>query len=101
MSTSNNISRIETCIQRYRSKRRLDGKRANILTKYFMLGGIETTTKAFNGRLDKDILETSTTDEIRDIQASDFVRVNEANSKYYDGSEKWIVDFEGVAKGFL
>ena len=57
----------------------------------------------FNGGLDKDTLEKSTAAEIAAIQATDFVRNGTKNSKFYDPSdaENWVVDFEGVAKGFL
>ena len=96
-------SRIQTCIQRYRARRNLDSTRANILTKYFMLGGIESTKKAFTGGLDKETLESATAEEIAAIQATDMVGTGSKNAKYYDpnDSENWVVDFEGVAKGFL
>lgn len=51
--------------------------------------------------LDKETLENSTAREIAAIQASDFIRLG--SKKYYDPTEadKWVVDWEGVAKGFL
>lgn len=67
-----------------------------------MLGGIESTTKAFTGgALDQETLDNATAAEIAALQATDFVRPSGGNAKYYDGSDKWVVDFEGVAKGFL
>jgi hypothetical protein len=69
-----------------------------------MLGGVESsTTKAFTGGLDKETLETATAEEIAAIQATDHIRTGGKNAKYYDPAEpgKWVVDFEGVAKGFL
>ncbi len=94
---------MQTCIQRYRARRKLDSIRNNVLTKYFALGGVETSGKMFTGGLDKETLENSTAAEIAAIQASDFIRTGgmDAESKYYDGSDKWVVDFEGIAKGFL
>ncbi|KAK6600220.1 argonaute siRNA chaperone complex subunit Arb1 [Botrytis cinerea] len=82
-------------------KRKFDSTRANILTKYFALGGIESGAKTFNGGLDQETLDNSTAAEIAAIQATDFVRAS--NAKYYDPSdtENWVVDWEGVAKGFL
>ncbi|KAB8298105.1 hypothetical protein EYC80_001867 [Monilinia laxa] len=93
--------RIQICIQRYRARRKLDSVRSNILTKYFALGGIEAGIKTFNGGLDKETLENSTAAEIAAIQATDFVR--SSNAKYYDPSdtENWVVDWEGIVKGFL
>ncbi|RAL64003.1 hypothetical protein DID88_003191 [Monilinia fructigena] len=93
--------RIQTCIQRYRTRRKLDSVRSNILTKYFALGGVEAGIKTFNGGLDKETLENSTAAEIAAIQATDFVR--SSNAKYYDpsDSENWVVDWEGIVQGFL
>jgi len=65
-----------------------------------MLGGVEAaTSKAFTGGLDKATIEESTADEIIAMQATDFIGTD--NAKFYDGSDNWVVDFEGVAKGFL
>jgi hypothetical protein len=103
-STNTLNRRIQTCIQRYRARRKLDSTRANILNKYLILGGVEATTKAFTGgALDKATLESATAEEIAAVQATDFIRAGSKNAKYYDPAEadKWVVDFEGVAKGFL
>ncbi|QSZ34217.1 hypothetical protein DSL72_005807 [Monilinia vaccinii-corymbosi] len=83
------------------ARRKLDSVRSNILTKYFALGGIEASAKAFNGGLDKETLDNSTAAEIAAIRATDFVR--SSNSKYYDPSdtENWVVDWEGIVRGFL
>lgn len=96
--------RIETCIQRYRARRKLDSVRSNIFSKYLIIGGIEATGKSFTGgALDKETLESATAEEIAAVQATDFVRSGVKNAKYYDPNEaeKWVVDFEGIAKGFL
>jgi hypothetical protein len=69
-----------------------------------MLGGVESSSsKQFTGGLDKETLENSTAAEIAAIQATDFIRSGTKNPKYYDPTEPdhWVVDFEGVAKGFL
>lgn len=69
-----------------------------------MLGGVEAaTSKTFTGGLDKDTIHNSTAAEIAAIQATDFIRAGREHSKYYDPSkpEGWVVDFEGVVKGFL
>lgn len=92
---------MQTCIQRYRGRRNLDSTRSNILTKFFMLGGVEATAKAFTGGLDKETVENSTAAEIAALRASDFIRTDAPGDKYYDGSDKWVIDFEGVVKGFL
>jgi hypothetical protein len=97
-------SRIQTCIQHYKARRKLDEARALIITKYFMLGGVEAaTSKSFTGGLDKDTIDNSTAQEIAAIQATDFIRTGAPNAKYFDPlkPEGWVVDFEGVVKGFL
>jgi hypothetical protein len=66
-----------------------------------MLGGVDCTVKAFTGGLDKETVENSTAAEIAAIQATDYLQTGTKNAKYYDGSDGWVVDFEGVAKGFL
>jgi hypothetical protein len=66
-----------------------------------MLGGVDSTPKSFTGGLDQETLEKSTASEIVAIQATDYVKTGSQNAKYYDGSNNWVVDFEGVAKGFL
>jgi len=48
-----------------------------------------------------ETLENSTAAEIAAIQATDYVQTGTKNAKFYDGSDNWVVDFEGVAKGFL
>lgn len=96
------VERIQQCIQRYRARRRLNSERANIFSKYLVLGGIDAGVKAFNGGLDKETLENSTAAEIADIQATDHIRSNGPIKFYNAGNPvNWVVDFEGVAKGFL
>jgi len=95
--------RIEHCIQRYRSRRKLDATRSNIFSKYLALGGVDSSAKTFTGGLDKDTLQNATAQEIAAIQATDHIRGGLNNAKFFDPSnaENWVVDFEGVVKGFL
>ncbi len=102
--SANCVRRIENCLQRYRARRKLDEYKANVLTKYFMLGGVDSTKKAFTGgELDSETLENCTAKEIEALKAQDYIRPSWGvkNPKFYDGSSDWVVDFEGVAKGFL
>jgi len=74
--------RVQTCIQKYRQRRNLDSVRANILTKYFTLGGIESSnTKQFTGGLDQKTLEEATAEEIAAIRATDYIRTGHKNLK--------------------
>ncbi|KFY38808.1 hypothetical protein V495_06354 [Pseudogymnoascus sp. VKM F-4514 (FW-929)] len=96
--------RIETCIQRYHARRKLDEHRANIFNKYLSLGGIDTTMKAFTGGVDNETLEDFDGPTIADINATDVMFSGDGSgSKFYDPSEpqNWVVDFEGIAKAFL
>lgn len=104
VGSANNQRRMQTCIQRYRARRKLDEFKANIFSKYLILGGVEATGKAFTGgALDKETLAAATAEEIAAVQATDYIRSGVKNAKYYDPdeAEKWVVDFEGIAKGFL
>ncbi|KAI5921299.1 Argonaute siRNA chaperone complex subunit Arb1-domain-containing protein [Camillea tinctor] len=94
--------RIEECIQRYRSRRRLDSERSNMFSKYLFLGGIDSSPRQFTGMAeDIDSLADADTAEVRRMTAVDFV--GGAGSRFYDPSnaEDWEVDFEAVVKGFL
>jgi Argonaute siRNA chaperone (ARC) complex subunit Arb1 len=91
---------MELCIQRYRARRKFDSVRSNIFTKYLVLGGVDSGVKAFNGGLDEGTLEASTAAEIAEIGASDYIR--SGSIKFYNTEDpNWVIDFEGVAKGFL
>jgi hypothetical protein len=67
--------RIEECIHRYRSCRRIDSERANFLNKWLFLGGISGNPHQ---------LPSGVGDQF-----------------YCPGSTHWSVDFAGVVAGFL
>lgn len=96
------IERIEQCVQRYRAARKLDSVRANVFNKYITLGGIDTSMKAFTGGLDQDTIENFSAAEVARFQAQDYVR-GSTSLKFYnpDNARHWVIDFEGIAKGFL
>ena len=66
------------------------------------LGGVDTSIKAFTGGLDNEMLDDYSAKEIATIQATDVISGGR-NRKFYDPSDttNWVVDFEGVVKGFL
>lgn len=88
--------RIETAIQRYAQKRRFHQNPLLIFNKWMSYGGIDCSQKMFTGGIDQAMLEDKTKDEITAITAANFV-----GDDKYEPDAKWIVDFEGVAKGFL
>ncbi|EGE04706.1 hypothetical protein TEQG_03880 [Trichophyton equinum CBS 127.97] len=83
--------RLETAIQRYQAKRRLDPERRHIFTKYMAFGGVDVGPKMFEGN------------DQRDLQSMDAeaIATATASSNIPQDREKWNVDFETVAKGFL
>lgn len=94
--------RIEECIQRYRQKRKVATRNGHIFEKYLFFGGIQSTQRMFGG-MDADAIREATTDEIRQMTATDFVQSGASSAKFYhpQHAEGWVVDFEGVVKGFL
>lgn len=99
--------RIEECIQRYTSRRRLPQDRAGLFSKWLFLGGIDTTQRQFTGTAQhvKDMKNDDyTKDEIRNITANEYLsRDGEAKGLFYspDAPQHWDVDFAGVVAGFL
>ncbi|KAG6324452.1 hypothetical protein E4U44_000966 [Claviceps purpurea] len=94
--------RIQACIQRFRSRRRLQGDQPVYFNEYLFLGGIDTKQNSFAGLDNKD-LKDLTPAEQRDATARDTVHIcSGANEQFYNGdTENWSVDFAGVAAGFF
>lgn len=65
--------------------------------KYMAYGGIDSGSKMFTGGLDPATLDDRTTAEIRDMTATHFVSPGQGD----EDDSKFVVDFEGCAKGFL
>ncbi|KAL6852164.1 Argonaute siRNA chaperone complex subunit Arb1 domain-containing protein [Trichoderma novae-zelandiae] len=94
--------RIEACIQRFRSRRRIQHRRATYFNDYLFLGGVDTNPGAYTG-LDQKDLKQLTPAQRREATARDVVYEGSgAGDRFYDGDEaKWTVDFAGVAAGFF
>ncbi|KAG5929271.1 hypothetical protein E4U53_002479 [Claviceps sorghi] len=94
--------RIQSCIQRFRSRRRLQGQQPLYFNEYLFLGGVDTSQNAFAG-LDAKDLSHLTPAERRDATARDMVHAGSAaDEQFYNGdAEHWSVDFAGVAAGFF
>lgn len=93
---------MQSCIQRFRSRRRLQPEHTTFFNEYLFLGGIDTSKNAFGG-LDPKHLKELTPAERRDFAATDAVHaVNSADERFYSGDDDhWVVDFTGVAAGFF
>ncbi|KAF4339840.1 Argonaute-binding 1 [Fusarium beomiforme] len=94
--------RMQSCIQRFRSRRRLQGDRILYFSEYLFLGGVDTSPNVFGG-LSQQELKELTPAERREATATDIIWANsQAGEKFYDGDdEKWTVDFAAVVAGFF
>jgi len=82
-------------IQRFKSRRKFHSQHAQFFNAWLKFGGIEAGQKQFTGRLGVEDTEGMTAAEIA-----------MANATHFAGDDKmdetqWIVDFEGLAKGYL
>ncbi|KAF3483132.1 argonaute-binding protein [Arthroderma uncinatum] len=85
------IQRLETAIQRYQAKRRMDSERRHIFTKYMAFGGVDVGPKMFEGNDQRDL---------EAMDAEDILTAT-ATSNIPQDRENWTIDFETVAKGYL
>ncbi|KAM5345195.1 hypothetical protein ACJ41O_011057 [Fusarium nematophilum] len=94
--------RMQSCIQRFRSRRRLQGERTFFFSEYLFLGGVDCNPGAFGG-LGRQDLKDLTPAERREATATDVIYgTSSAGDKFYNGDgEAWAVDFAGVAAGFF
>lgn len=98
---ANTDRRIETCLQRFRSRRRIQDKIAKYFNEYLFLGGIDCSQRAFQGGSGYDFEDTTNAEE-RELTAVDTL-VSTGNPIYYNASDPthWEVDFTGVVAGYL
>jgi hypothetical protein len=86
--------RIETAVQRYRARRKFHQQTAQVFNKFMNYGGIESGPKMFGGSDNTDLVDKDAA-EIAAMTAIHFVSQDVLNT------DRWEVDFIGVAKGFL
>lgn len=94
--------RMQSCIQRFRSRRRLQADRTLLFSEYLFLGGVDTNPAAFGG-LHRQDLRDLTPAQRREATATDIIYgTTSAGDRFYNGDEDaWCVDFAGVAAGFF
>ncbi|KAI9779392.1 MAG: hypothetical protein M1816_003595 [Peltula sp. TS41687] len=95
----NFTERIESCLHRYRARRRFDALRKDIFDKYLSLGGIDTSPKQFTGGVDQLKIEEMNANEIATVTGTDAVG-RDKDDAGKEGSA-WVVDFEAIAKCFF
>ncbi|RDA94006.1 hypothetical protein CP533_5027 [Ophiocordyceps camponoti-saundersi (nom. inval.)] len=95
-------TRIQSCIQRFRVRRRLTIDKTRFFNEYLFLGGIDTNGNQFGGQ-DRSDLKDLTPAQRRDATATDTVHTDSATSDrfYYAGDENWTVDFTAIVAGFF
>ncbi|KAL7800252.1 Argonaute siRNA chaperone complex subunit Arb1 domain-containing protein [Trichoderma ceciliae] len=95
-------NRMQSCIQRFRSRRRIQYHRILYFDEYLFLGGVDTSQGAYTGRDPKELKQLTPTQR-REATARDVIHEGSGGGgRFYDGDEtKWTVDFTGVAAGFL
>lgn len=94
--------RIQSCIQRFRSRRRLNSELSLYFNEYLFLGGVDASPAAFTGQ-DSHELKDMTPAERREATATDTIHGGSTGSaRFYNGDrDHWSVDFKGVAAGFF
>ncbi|KAF4506087.1 hypothetical protein G6O67_006207 [Ophiocordyceps sinensis] len=94
--------RIQSCIQRFRARRRLNQEQTRYFNEYLFLGGIDTTGKAFGGLDDKDVRALTPAERLEATAADAVHSGSAADDRYYQGDgQHWSVDFTGVLAGFF
>ncbi|KAM0476497.1 hypothetical protein ACHAPX_006411 [Trichoderma viride] len=94
--------RMQSCIQRYRSRRRLPQNKILFFDEYLFLGGVDTSPGAYNG-LDPKELKLLTPAQRKEATSRHVIHEgSSAGDRFYDGdATKWVVDFSSVVAGFF
>lgn len=89
------VERIEIAIQRFKQKRRMHEMYAKVFNKWMRFGGVECGPRMFGGKPSQQ--------EMKEMDAEDIVKALATHHVPWDREEEdeWVVDFEGLAKGFL
>lgn len=93
---------MQSCIQRFRSRRRLQHPREFWFNEYLFLGGVDTSEAAYNGCDPKELKKLTPTQRQEATSTGVIYEGSEGGERFYNGDKtKWTVDFMGVAAGFL
>jgi hypothetical protein len=88
------VERIELAIQRFKQKRRMHAMYAHVFDKLMRYGGVEYGPRMYQG-LSKH--------EMAEMDAEEITRALATHTVAWDRSDekRWVVDFDGLARGFL
>lgn len=93
---------MQTCIYRFRTRRRLLAELDLYFNEYLFLGGIDTSSGPFCGQDAMDPSFISSTERCGDALKNIVESPGATGGRFYDGnSDHWTVDFTGVASGFF
>lgn len=100
--TNARISRIEECLNRFRSRRRLQGELIRYFNEYLFLGGIDASQRSFQGVDPKEYAAASAEEKQQLANAYGVLGTGE-NPKFYSPTtgEHWSIDFSAVVAGYL
>ena len=85
-------------MQRFVAKRKMSSEHSDIFYSYLMFGGVDAGPNMFQGLSQHDM---------KDMDAEDIaiamtrIRISSDKDDIGKDTAKWVVDFEGVARGFL
>lgn len=94
--------RIHSCIRRFRSRRRLQGRLPHYFNEYLFLGGIDAS-KSYT-KFENDDYGGLTSQDCNESAATGLEHKNfsTAYGRFYNTDDKnWTVDFAGIAAGFF
>lgn len=88
------VERIELAIQRFMAKKRMHEMYSKVFNKWMIFGGIKCEPRQFGGLSQA---------EIKNMTAEEIARAKAIHQVPWDReeSDKWVVDFVGVAQAFL
>jgi hypothetical protein len=92
--------RLETAVLRYTMNRKLHQETMSFFHAFLNYGGFHQRPLGFTGGTSKEEEEGLSKEEKASRKQDNFVS-DEAKQSISEGDGKWIVDFEGVTKGFF
>lgn len=94
--------RMQNCINRFRSRRRIQNDRIVFFNEFLFLGGVDSNPGQYTGLARQDLSDLTPAQK-REATATDMIYgTSAAGDRFYNGNEEaWTVDFAGVAAGYL
>ncbi|KAF2459108.1 Argonaute siRNA chaperone complex subunit Arb1-domain-containing protein, partial [Lineolata rhizophorae] len=87
--------RLEIAIHRYKQKRKFWTFAGQVFNRFLKYGGVEAKERQFTGPMDEVLTQNKDKGEVAQLLATHQL------DPELDEADTWVVDFEGVAKGFF